>query len=125
MAVAALAQRVIALPADRIELNGDVGPMVEGIAQPVVAGLAAPHDAAPAAATGDRGGACQGSQKMIVSLVHRLPSLGEQRGEGDPSEPWTGTQDRHVALLADLPRRGLPGALDGAAERIEPVVGLL
>ena len=47
---------------------------------------------------------------MVISPLQRLRGLGEQRGEGDPSEPWHGSQDRHVALLAMLPRRVLLAA---------------
>src|SRR6266404_8273151 len=46
------------------------------------------------------------------------------RSDVDPSEPWTGTQDRNVALLADLPRRALCGSRDGVTEFIQPPLGL-
>lgn len=36
---------------------------------------------------------------MIVSALDGLMCLREQRGEGDPSHPRQGAQDRRVALL--------------------------
>src|SRR3989442_12344392 len=83
------------------------------------------HDQALAAAAGPRSLTRQAPQRVIISSPQRLAGLGEQRGNGDPSEPWTGTQDRNVALLADLPRRDLRGGLDGGAELVQPASALL
>jgi len=49
-------------------------------------------------------------------------SRGEQRGEGDPSEPWHGSQDHHVALLATLTRRVLRGRDELVAELVQLAV---
>ncbi len=49
-------------------------------------------------------------------------SRGEQRGEGDPSEPWHGSQDHHVALLAALPRRALLRRDELVAELVQLAV---
>src|SRR5215211_3616421 len=46
MAVPAAAQFGIALAADRIMLDGHAGPMIDGVLQPRVAGMASHHDAA-------------------------------------------------------------------------------
>src|SRR5438552_18325406 len=62
---------------------------------------------------------------MVVSPLQGLASLGEQRGDGDPSAPWTGTQDRNVALLADLARCLLRGGFDGLAELVDALLALL
>src|SRR5215211_7930462 len=125
MAVAAAAQLGIALAADRIMLDGHAGPMVDGVLQPRVAGMASHHDAALAAAAGYWGHARQYPQHVVISPPQRLAGLGEQRGDVDPSEPWTGTQDRDVALLADLPRRALRSGLDGGAELVQPALSFL
>ena len=105
-------------------LNGGPRPMIEGVLQPVIAGMPPQHDAALAAAAGHRRHARQRPQHVIISSPQRLAGLAEQRGDVDPSEPWTGTQDRHVALLANLPRRGLRGGFDRGAEFVQPALGL-
>jgi len=53
---------------------------------------------------------------VIISPAQRLPSLGEQHGEDDPSEPGHGSQDHHVALVASLPRLVLLGWDELSAE---------
>ena len=40
-------------------------------------------------------------------------------------QPWHGSQDCHVALLANLPRRGLCRCLDCCAELVQALLGLL
>src|SRR5262249_42105043 len=120
MAVSALAQRRVLPAAGGIMLNGDPCPVIDGFLQALVAGMSPDDDAALAAAAGDRGDAGQHPQGVVVSSPQRLCDLGEQRGDVDPSEPWTGTQDRNVALLAALPRRGL----DGGAELVQPPLSL-
>ena len=107
MIVAACAQRRIALFAPLIMLNGDPCPMIGRGLQTRVAGMALDDDATLAAALGDRSHAQQRPQGVVISPPQGLAGLGEQRGDVDPSEPWIGTQDRDVALLAYLPRRGL------------------
>src|SRR5215204_6974752 len=56
MAVPAAAQLGIALAADRIMLDGYAAPMINGLLQPLIAGMAPHHDAGLAAAAGHRGG---------------------------------------------------------------------
>ena len=124
MIVAARAQRRIALAADGVVLNGDPRPMIGRGLQARVAGMTLDHHATLAAALGDRSNARQRPQGVVISPVQRLAGLGEQRGDVDPSEPWIGTQDRDVALLANLPRRGLGGGFDGGAKFVEPALGL-
>ncbi len=59
---------------------------------------------------------------MIISPAQRLPDLGEQHGEDDPSEPGHGSQDHHVALLALLPRLVLLGRDELGAEFVQLAV---
>ena len=56
---------------------------------------------------------------MIISPAQRLPDLGEQHGEDDPSEPGHGSQNHHVALLVSLPRLVLIGRDKLGAEFIQ------
>src|SRR6516162_6953041 len=97
VAVTTLAQFGVARAAAGVVLNGDARPMVDGGAQPELAGLAHEHDAALAAAARHGSDAGQAAQRMIVSLAQRLGGLAEQRGEDDPSDARQGSQDRHVA----------------------------
>ena len=118
------AQFGISHAAEYVTLNGHPCPVVDSSAQPDLAGPTHDNEAALAAATGHRSNAGQGAQRVVISPAQRLPGLGEQRGEDDPSDSRQGPQDRHVMLLALLPRRGLPvGKLGG--ECIEPPVSLL
>src|SRR5215216_4170707 len=55
MAVAAAAQFGVTLAADRIVLHGHAGPVIDGVLQPRIAGMASHHDAALAAAAGHWG----------------------------------------------------------------------
>src|SRR5207245_5829872 len=107
-----------------VMLDGAPGPVIEGLMQAIVAGMSPDHDAALAAAAGDRGDARQHPQGVVISRPQRLAGLGEQRGDVDPSEPWTGTQDRNVALLADLPRPAPCGRRPGGNELTQPPPGL-
>src|SRR5580700_700609 len=114
MAATAGAQCGVALLAARIAHHGDACPMIHRIGQPLVAGQPALHEAALAAAFGDRRLACQGTDGVVVSPAQGLAGLGEQRGADDPSNPWHGVQDRHVTLLDALPRHALPRLAPGS-----------
>ena len=43
-----------------------------------------------------------GAQSMVVSFGERLRGLGEHRGGHDSPDPWEGTEDLHVTMLASL-----------------------
>ena len=83
MAMTALAQFRVAGAAARIVLDGDTGPMIDGGAQPQMAGLTHEDDAALAAASRHRSDAGQSAQRMIISFAQRFRGLAEQRGEDD------------------------------------------
>ena len=104
----------------RIVLNGGARPMINGGPQAHVTGLPHDNDAALAATPGHRCDPAQTAQCVIISSTQGFPSLGEQRGEDDPSDSRQGPQDRHVALLWALPRFGFLGAGQLAAERDVP-----
>ena len=89
--------------ADGVVLHGDAGPVVDRVLQPVVGGEAADDDQGLARAPGDRGGAGQASQGLIVSPLQRIMRFCEQRGEDDPADAGKRAQDFHVTLL--LPSR--------------------
>src|SRR5438445_9251933 len=125
MTMTAAAQFGVTLPTDRILLRGHAGPVIERLRQAGVAGVPPQYDVTLAAAAGDGSGARQRAQDVVISPAQRLAGLGEQRGDVDPSEPWTGTQDLDVALLADLPRTVLRGSFDLATELVQPLPSLL
>jgi hypothetical protein len=83
MAMTALAQFRVAGAAARIVLDGDTGPMIDGGAQPQMAGLTHEDDAALAAASRHRSDAGQSAQRMIISFAQGFRGLAEQRGEDD------------------------------------------
>ena len=99
MGMAALAEFGVAGAAAGVVLGGDPGPMIDGRAQPHLAGLAHEDDAALAAAACDGRDAGEAAQGVLVSALQGLGSLGEQRGEDDPADAWQGAEDRHVMLL--------------------------
>src|SRR5882724_3883441 len=101
--MAALAQGIVALANSWIELSCGACPMVDGVAQAVLAGQAPDDERVLAASAGDGSDAAEGAQGVIVSGFERLGGLGEQRGEDDPSDPWQGEQDRRVTRLVRLP----------------------
>ena len=105
MSAAAFAQFGVFCAASRIVLHGDARPVVEGIGEAVVAGLAAHDDATLAGTLGDRRDPCQTSQGGIISPLQRLPGFGEQRGEDGPSHSRQGCEDRRVMLLLPAPAR--------------------
>src|SRR5215472_11267319 len=104
VAVPATTQCGVAAATGLVMLEGDARPMIERVLQPLVTGIAADDEAGLAAAPGYWCHTGQAAQGVIVSAPQRLPGLGEQHGEDDPSEPGHGSQDRHVVLLAVLPR---------------------
>ena len=87
-------------------LHGDAGPVVEGVGEAIVAGLAAYDDATLSGSLGHWRDPCQTSQGGIISPLQRLPGFGEQRGEDGPSHSRQGCEDRRVMLLF-LPRLAL------------------
>ena len=120
MTMTTAAQLGVALFAGRIMLDGNPAPMMYSVLQPLVAGMASQDDATLATAASDRCLTRQHAQYMVVSLPQRLAGLGQQRGDGDPPEPWHGSQDRYVALLANLPRLCLRIGLDCGTKLVEP-----
>jgi hypothetical protein len=110
--------------ADRVALSGDAGPVVDGVAQPDVRGLAHHHDPALARAPRDGCDAGQAAQGLVVSALQGFPCLCEQRGEDDPSDSGQGFEDRHVALLTGLSRLGFALAGESGGEPVELLLGL-
>src|SRR5690349_15838870 len=99
MAVAAGAKSRIFRLASWIVLHGDARPMVDGVAQADVGGLAHEHDAALARSLGDGSHTRQASKRSIVSPLQGLDGLGQQRGEDNPSDSRQRSEDRHIARL--------------------------
>src|SRR3954464_6209128 len=88
MTVAAGAKGRVFRLASRVVLHGDAGPVVDGIAQADVGGLAHEHDATLAGSLGDGSYARQASKRLVVSPLQGLERLGKQRSEDNPSDPW-------------------------------------
>src|SRR5215207_5396563 len=103
MTVAAGAKGCVFRLASRVVLHGNAGPVVDGVAQADVGGLAHEHDAALAGSLRDRSHPRQASKRSIVSPLQGLEGLGQQRGEDNPSDPWQRSEDRHIARLWPLP----------------------
>ena len=74
-----------------VVLHGHARPVVDGIAQADVRGLAHEHDAALARSLGDGSHTGQTAKRSIVSPLHGLERLGQQRGEDNPSDPGQGS----------------------------------
>src|SRR5438552_6862379 len=123
--MAAPPQRIVTPSGGGIALNGDARPVMDGVLQPFVAGMAADHEALFAAAPGDWSRACQGPQGVVISSAQRLRGLGEQRGENDPADSRPGAKDRHVMLLTDLPRWILRRGFKPDAKPVQSLVRLL
>src|SRR5689334_1342930 len=120
MAMAAGAKSRIFRLASWVVLHGDARPMVDGIAQADVGGLAHEHDAALARSLGDGSHTRQTSKRSIVSPLQGLESLGQQRGEHNPSDSRQRSEDRHIARLGPLP----PGPLLRTGEALGEAVEL-
>src|SRR6185437_17181261 len=103
MTVAAGAQGRVFRLASRVVLHGHAGPMVDGVAQANVGGLAHEHDAALAGSLGDGSHARQASKRSIVSPLQGLEGLGQQRGEDNSSDSWQRSEDRLIARLWPRP----------------------
>src|SRR5260221_9867590 len=104
MAMTAPTQLAIAALADRVALAGNASPVIDRVSQSPVAGITPHHAAALAAAERHRRNTTQCPQGVIISSTHRLPGLGEQRGDDNPSDSRHGAEDCHVALLGRPPR---------------------
>jgi len=67
--LASLAQGGIALAAQLVMLDGDPSPMVDGMARPVVTGVAHHHDFAFATPFGHQGDPTQRPQSVVISGI--------------------------------------------------------
>src|SRR5829696_2092687 len=121
MTVAAGAKGRVFRLASRVVLHSDAGPMVDGVAQANVGGLAHEHDAALAGSLGDRSHARQTAKRSIVSPLHGLERLGQQRGEDNPSDPRQRSEDRHIARLWPRPLGSLLRTGEALGEAVEPL----
>ena len=81
VAMTAGSQRPVLVVADRIVLGGNPGPVVGGVAQPVVGCLAPRHDHALPRTAGDRSHPAETAQRVVVPTPHRVASLAKQRRE--------------------------------------------
>ena len=81
MSVATGAERPVLVVADRIALGGDTGPVVGGVAQPVVGRLSPRHDHALTRTAGDWSHPAETAKCVVVPSPHRVVALGKQRGE--------------------------------------------
>src|SRR4029450_3358656 len=94
MTVAAGAKGCVFRLASRVVLHGHARPVVDGVAQADVGGLAHEHDAALARSLGDGSYPRQTAKRLVVSPLQGLERLCDQRSEDNPSDPWDGSGDR-------------------------------
>src|SRR3989442_8739373 len=92
VAVATATQRLVVLTAEEVALCADAAPVIERIAQPVIAVIAHVHAGPRAALASDGRDDALGPERVIVSLRQELRSLGKHRG-GDES-PTPGKERR-------------------------------
>src|SRR4051794_3139597 len=123
MTVAAGAKSRVFRLASRVVLYGHAGPMVDGVAQANVGGLAHAHDAALAGSLGDGSHPRQASKRLVVSPLQGLERLGQQRGEDTPSDPGQRSEDRHIARLWRQPHtaprsRSFTPSIRGPSNRV-------
>ena len=81
VSVAPGAERPVLVVADGIALGSDAGPVVGGVAQPVVGRLAPGHDHALARTAGDRSHPAQTAKCVVVPPPHGIAALAKQRSE--------------------------------------------
>src|SRR3954453_7889910 len=93
MTVATGAKSRVFRLASRVVLHGDARPMLDGVAQTNVGGLAHEHEAALAGSLGDGSDARQTAKCLVVSPLQGLEGLGDQRGEDNSSDPG---KDRRI-----------------------------
>src|SRR5512146_312015 len=101
-----------------IVLCGDAGPMVDGVGEPLMAGISAQHEAAFAGPPGDGCDACKAAQGVIISALQGIRSLCQQRGEDDPPDSRQGGEDVGVTLLW-LPRLSLFGGAERGGQAVD------
>src|SRR6266498_2040842 len=102
VAVTDLSQGLVAVFGPGIPLGANASPVVEGIAQALVAAVASADSQAFAALRGHRRDTAEGAQGVVISLGKKLRSFGEHRGGDDSSDPWQRQKDFDVAMLAPL-----------------------
>ena len=124
MAVATLAEELVMLAAMRVVPHADEAPIVEGVAETRIAGIAHADEETFAALARDRRDAGLGAQPVIVSGDQEPRGFGKRRGGDDSPDAWQGPEDRHVTMPLRLPRRGegVQQALD-APRAVAPLPG--
>ena len=122
MTVAAGGKGRVFRVASRVVLHGHARPMVDGVAQANVGGLAHEHDAALAGSLRDGSHTRQASKRSIVSPLQGLECLGQQRGEDNPSDSRQRSEDRHIARLGPLPLGSLLRSDKAVGEAVEPLI---
>ena len=108
MGVAPLAQSDVAAVALGIVLGCNARPMIDGITQTDVCGVA-PDDHAGLATLLRHGcDARQSPERLVIATTERPGSLGEQYGEIDPANSRHGLQYLYIVLFATVlgSRRG-------------------
>ena len=101
--VAPSAELLVVGPTVGIVADSGPSPVVYGVAQPVVTGIAHLDAAVLTALLGHGGDARVGAQGVVVSLRQELRGLGEHRGGDDSPDSRQGPEDRHVTMPLTLP----------------------
>jgi hypothetical protein len=89
-----------------IGLHGGTRPMKDSIAQSLVSGIAHDNNMGLATTFGDGRDPGQGPEGWIIATADRPRSLREQDGQGDPTYPRQGPQDRSIGQPIILCTRG-------------------
>src|SRR4029079_6232382 len=80
-----------------------LAPVMEGVAQPVIARPPHRDSGGLAASARDRSDACLRAELVVISIGDELTGLSEHRGGDKSSDPWHGAEDLDVTVLGRLP----------------------
>ena len=103
MMMAAGPQGIVVRASRRIVLQARARPVIERLAQAVLAGVAHLHVEGPfAAALGNRRRAGVRAKERIITSGQWASRFGEHRGGDGSSGAWQGAENMHVTMLARL-----------------------
>ena len=99
MAVTASPERLVLVVAGRVAMGGDAGPVIGGIAQPIVGRQSPRHDHALSRTAGDRSYPAEAAKGVEVPPPYRIATLGKQRGHHLGADARQRQQDGRIPEL--------------------------